>query len=131
MVGGLFFAGISFRSEAKTRRIANLLTITKNHRDLWADFYRRPDLGRVMNAAADLLKQPVTLDEEIFVKMVIFHTSSVFYAMKDDLVINQEGLRRDVSSFFSLPIPLAVWERVKVLQNDSFVAFVESCRNWK
>jgi hypothetical protein len=31
----------------------------------------------------------------------------------------------------SLPIPRAIWEKVKVVQNDDFVAFVESCRNWK
>jgi hypothetical protein len=40
-------------------------------------------------------------------------------------------LRRDVAQFFSLPIPRAVWEKTKVTQNDDFVAFVESCLNWK
>ena len=131
VVSGLFFTASSFRSEAKTRRVANLLTITKNHRDIWADFYRNPELARVLDVSADVAKQPVTRDEEIFVNLVILHLSSVFHALKDELVVNQEGLRRDVWSFFSLPITLAVWERAKVLQNDAFVAFVEQCRNWK
>ena len=131
VVGGLFFTAASFRSEAKTRRVANLLTITKNHRDIWADFYRNRKLARVLDVSADVAKQPVTRQEEIFVNLVILHLSSVFHALKDELVVNQEGLRRDVWSFFSLPIPVVVWERVKVLQNDAFVIFVEQCRNWK
>jgi hypothetical protein len=131
VIGGLFFTASSFHSEARTRRIANLLTITRNHREIWADFYRHPELARVLDASADIAKLPVTHEEEIFVNLVILHLNSVFYALKDELVTNQEGLRRDVWSFFSLPIPLTVWQRVKVLQNDSFVAFVEKCRNWK
>ena len=131
VIGGLFFTASSFRSEEKTRRIANLLTITKNHQDIWADFYRNPGLARVLDSSANVVKQPVTREEEIFVNLVILHLSSVFHALKDELVTNQEGLRRDVWQFFSLPIPQAVWNRVKVLQNDAFVAYVEACRNWK
>ena len=131
VVGGLFFTASSFRSETKTRRIANLLTITKNHREIWADFYHSPELARVLDTSTDLVKQPVTRQEEIFVNLVILHLSSVFHALKDELVNHQEGLRRDVWGFFSLPIPTAVWESTRALQNDSFVAFVEQCRNWK
>ena len=35
------------------------------------------------------------------------------------------GLRKDVERFLSLPIPRAVWEKVKDLQEESFVQFVE------
>jgi hypothetical protein len=88
-------------------------------------------LARVRDASADTTKQPVTAAERVFVIFVIFHMSSVFYAMSNQLVVKVEGLRRDIAQFFSLPIPRDVWEKVKVLQNDDFVAFVESCRNWK
>ena len=131
VVGGLLFTAFSLHSEAKTRRVANLLTITNNHRNIWADFYRNPGLARVLDAAADITKRPVTREEEIFVNLVILHTNSVFYATKDELVVKLEGLRRDVWWFFSLPIPIAVWERAKLVQNDAFVEFVDSCRNWK
>jgi hypothetical protein len=57
--------------------------------------------------------------------------SGAYQAMKNGLVIKQDDLRRDVSGFFSLPIPKAVWEKTKVMQNDDFVEFVEKCRNWK
>ncbi len=101
VVGGLVFTAASFRSEAKTRRVANLLTITKNHRDIWANFYRTQELARVLDASADVAKRFVTREEEIFVNLVILHLSSVFYAMKDELVIKLEGLRRDVWWFAS------------------------------
>lgn len=58
--------------------------------------------------------------------MVISHISSVYEALKDELVIKQEGLRRDVRSFFSLPVPKAVWQNAKLLQNQDFAAFIES-----
>ena len=60
--------------------------------------------------------------------MVVLHTSSVYEALKDELVTKQEGMRFDVGSFFSLPVPQAVWEKIKRFQNKDFVAFVEMCR---
>jgi hypothetical protein len=36
-----------------------------------------------------------------------------------------------MAQFFALPITREVWEKIKVLQNDEFVAFVEYCLNWK
>jgi len=67
----------------------------------------------------------------VFVTFVILHMSSVFHTMSDQLVVKVEGLRRDVAQFFALPVTREVWEKIKVLQNDEFVAFVKSCRNWK
>lgn len=131
IMGGLCFTAHSLRSETKTRRIANLLTITANHREIWKEFLNNPKLARVRDAGADTIKQPVTDAERVFVTFVVLHMSSVFHAMSDQLVVKVEGLRRDIAQFFSLPIPREVWEKIKVLQNDEFVAFVESCRNWK
>ena len=131
IIGGLLFTAHSLRSETKTRRIANLLTITANHREIWKVFLTDKDLARVRDASANTTRQPVTDAERVFVTFVILHMSSVFYAMSDQLVVKVEGLRRDIAQFMSLPIPREVWENIKILQNDDFVAFVESCRNWK
>lgn len=131
VIGGLFFTAFSLRSETKTRRIGNLLAITANHRELWEECIRRPELGRVLDASPDLAKQPITRAEELFVTMVVLHISSVYHALNDELVVKLEGLRRDVAQFLSLPIPRTIWEKVKALQNDDFVSFVEACQNWK
>jgi hypothetical protein len=126
IIGGLWFTAISLHSETKTRRIANLLTITANYREVWKEFFRSPELVRVIDPVANVAKKPVTPAEDFFVNMVISHTSSVYEALKDELLTQQEGLRRDVKSFFSLPVPKAVWTNTKLLQNQDFAAFIES-----
>jgi len=128
IIGGLFFTAVALRSDTKTRKIAHLLTITTNHREIWKEFFRHPELARVLDASADVASQPITPEEKEFVNFVILHLSSVYYAMRDELVITLEGVRRDAGSFLSLPIPQAIWEKTKVFQNDDFVAFVEECR---
>jgi hypothetical protein len=126
IIAGLWFTAVSLRSETKTRRIANLLLITANYREVWKEFFHSSELIRVIEPLADVSKQPVTPAEEFFVNMVISHTSSVYEALKDELLTEQEGLRRDVKSFFSLPVPKAVWFKTKLLQNQDFAAFIES-----
>lgn len=126
IIAGLWFTAFSLRSETRTRRVANLLTITANHREIWNEFLKNEKLARVRDAAADIRTQPITDAERVFVNLVIQHVNSVFYAMTDQLVVEYEGLRRDIAEFFSLPIPKAVWTRVKLLQNQDFAAFIES-----
>jgi hypothetical protein len=47
--------------------------------------------------------------------------------MRSGFFQKPEGLRKDIERFFSLPIPQAVWARVKSLQDAPFVKFVERC----
>ena len=126
IIGGLLFTAFSLRSETKTRRIANLLTITANHREVWKEFLNNPNLARICDTTADLTKQPVTDAERVFATLVILHMNSVYYAMSDQLVVEYEGLRRDIGRFISRPVPKAVWEKIKPFQNDDFVKFIES-----
>jgi ligand-binding SRPBCC domain-containing protein len=126
VVGGLWFTAVSLHSETKTRRIANLLTITANHREIWKEFLNNPKLARVCDATADIRKHPVTDAERIFTTLVILQMNTAYYAMSDQLVVEYEGLRRDVAQFFSRPVPKAVWEKIKQFQNDDFVKFIES-----
>ena len=124
---GSFWIGIvALRSEAKTRRVANLLTVTANYREIWKEYYANPQLARVLDVAANVKEKPVTPEEELFVGQIIFHISNVFYAMKDDLFVAQDGSRQDIAQFFSLPVPKAVWQRTKLLQNQDFAAFIDS-----
>jgi hypothetical protein len=127
IIGGLWFTAISLRSETKTRRIANLLTLTHNQRELLQVFYQNLELTRILDASADTASLPVNLGEKIYTSALIQHLSSAYRAMQSDLTVKPEGLRRDVHEFFELPIPKAVWEKIKRFQDRDFVAFVESC----
>ena len=132
-IGGLWAAVYALfdnakarREETKARKVANLLTITANHRELWKVPLLNPILARVVDPAADVKQQPVTPSEEIFMSMAISHASSTYEALKDELVTKQDGFRRDVRTYYSLPVPNAVWRGTKLLQNQDFAAFVES-----
>ena len=130
IIVSFLFAAVSLRSETKTRRIANLLTLTQSHRELWSGLIQRPELKRLLDPSADVSKTPITLEERIQVNLIILHLNSAFEAIKSGLVVKPEGLRKDVGWFFSLPIPRYVWEKMKALQNDDFAAFVERCTEY-
>jgi hypothetical protein len=126
IIGGLWFTAVSLHSETKTRRVANLLTITASHREMWKQFFKFPALTRVVDPSANVATNPITPAEELFVGLVISHLNSVFYASNDELVVKWEGVNRDVGQFFSLPIPKAVWQRTRPLQNLDFAAFIDA-----
>ena len=131
VIVALIFDGWAALTEAKTRKVANLINLTTNHREIWFTFLNDRELLRVRDPQATIETAPITLKEEIFTVAVVLHLASSFAAEKNHLTIKEEGLRLDVSNFFSQPIPEAIWEKVKQYYNDDFVAYVESCRQIK
>lgn len=127
VIGGLIFNGISIRSETKARRITNMLMTTQNHREIWSDYTRNPNVWRVLDPSARISTEKVTKAEEAFVSTVIQHINSVYQMMKDGLTIRPEGMGADISSLFSLPVVEAVWNKMKGFQDEDFVVFIEAC----
>jgi len=125
IVAGLVFTAISLRTDTKVQRVANLLDITKQHRDIWTQLFERPDLKRVIDPKADLKADPITSEEELFVGIVILHLSAAQEAIKQGMFAAPEGLQKDVRRFFSWPIPKAVWEKTKEFHDQDLVRFVE------
>lgn len=126
IVGGLFFSGYNSRKEAHARGIANLIAINSQYRQNWGVLYDRAKHGRVLNTDVDIFKKPISEEESIFVTILILHLGTAYQAMKQGEFISLEGLKNDIKSFFSLPIPKAVWQKSKPLQNRDFANFVES-----
>jgi len=124
--GGLLFTGIAVMLDARARRVGNLIQLTQQHRDLWERLYMQSELARILNPTADTVNSPVTVEEERFVIFLILHLSNTYYATRAGFYQKLHGLRKDIERFFSLPIPRAVWEKVKDLQDESFVRFVET-----
>ena len=124
--GGLLFTGIAVMLDARARRVGNLIQLTQQHRDLWERLYMQSELARILNPTADTVNSPVTVEEERFVIFLILHLSNTYYATRAGFYQKLHGLRKDIERFFSLPIPHAVWEKVKDLQDESFVRFVET-----
>ena len=127
VTSGFLLVGIAFLLEARARRVQNLIQLTQQHRELWERMYSQPELTRILDPDADLAKTGVTAEEEMFVVFIILHLSSTYYAIRSGFFQKPHGLRKDIERFFSLPIPRAVWERVKILQDAPFVKFVDQC----
>jgi len=124
---GVLLPSIALLLDARARRVGNLIQLTQQHRELWERMYVQPELARILDPGPDLAATPVTAPEEMFVTFLILHLSNSYYAIRSRVFQKPEGLRKDIELFFSLPIPRAVWEKVKILQDAAFAEFVENC----
>jgi hypothetical protein len=127
LAAGLVLIGVALLFDARVRRIANLIRLTEQHRDLWERMYLQPDLARIFDPDADPAGKAVTTHEETFVIFIILHLSTTYHAMRSGFFRKPQGLLNDIVRFFSLPVPHAVWGKVKSLQDAPFVKFVERC----
>jgi hypothetical protein len=127
IVAGLFFTAAALRLDEKTQRTANLIEITTQHRELWSELYTQPELARIRDVSVDLKSAPITPAETLFVSLLILHVNSAYQAMKNGMYMKPQGLQTDIQQCFSKPIPKAIWEQSKGLQDSDFVAFVEKC----
>src|SRR4051812_12304414 len=82
IVGSLLFAAYTTRKDEGARRIANSIAITDQYRNIWKEIYEHPKLVRVLEKDTDVEKQPVSIEEERFVTMLILHLGTVFRATK-------------------------------------------------
>ena len=129
ITGGLGCTAYTIWIDAKARIVSNRLAITKAHREIWSLTLTDPKLQRVRAVDSDLKKAPVSPAEELFVNFLINHLSSNFFAMKKGVLVTAEELELDISTFFSLPIPNAVWKNARPFQDKAFAAFVEAALN--
>ena len=126
IIAGFVFTSVSLQIDAKVRRIQNLLTLTEHHRDIWTTLYDRPEIAGLLAQDQLTKHRTPTSNEELFVTLVVLHLNTVFQALKQRMFTKPAGLQRDVHWFFNLPIPHSVWNKLKVLQDDDFVQFVEA-----
>lgn len=129
IIGGLLYTGLGFWKDVKERRISNTLAITQAHHELWAPYYKRPELARVVDPSADVVATPVTLKEETFVLELLVHLQTSREVSPARTESATEAVHRDIRRVFSLPIPRAVWEKEKALQDREFVEFMEAVLN--
>jgi hypothetical protein len=74
----------------------------------------------------NLKVEPASEREELFINTLIVHLSTAYRAMKNGEFVRLEGLKADVKSFFSLPIPRMVWGKVRPFHDKDFVDFIQS-----
>lgn len=110
IVAGLLFTGYAASRDNRSRKIENLLSIHDSHRTIWLQIFDDPQLLRILKPNARLAQKPVTLEERIFVNLIILHLTGVLAAMRLKVMEKPAGLDRDLKEFFALPIPAEVWK---------------------
>lgn len=125
IIGGLLFTGIALHRDSRARRVENLFTITQHHRELWRMGAENPSLARVLIPERDVLNEPPSPQERLFVRSLILHLGTVYRAIKLDEILQPQGLEGDVRSFFLKPVPRLVWGDEKRFQDHDFVVYVE------
>ena len=116
IIASLLFSAYTTRKDERARRIGNLIAVNDEYRHIWREFYGEPKLARVLKRDVDLNKEPISDEEWLFVKVLILHLDTVRRAIKAKMFVKIEGLRQDVRDLFALPIPKAVWEKIKPFQ---------------
>jgi hypothetical protein len=127
IIAGLGFTAASFREDTKSRRLTNLLVLTGGHREIWSRLIERRELAPVLDATVDVRAAPPALPEEVFINHLIQHLAATYRAIESGLLLRPEQLQRDIRRFFSLPIPLAVWQQQRLLLDEDFARLVEDC----
>lgn len=127
IVGGLIFTSISIRQSTKARKASDLLTLTREHRELWNEIYSRQELARILRTDVDLVALPIKTDEEHFLNEVIVHFQMGWHLATKSSFLTLDAMRADVKNFFNLPIPRKVWQETKMSRDPKFVSFVEKC----
>jgi hypothetical protein len=128
IVGSLLFAGLELRHVQKTQRVTNLLEITKQHRQIWSEPIKRPELLRILQADVDLEIRPLITSEALFATFLINHLNVSFQARKEKMYASEDAVHKDIKWIFSLPIPKAVWEKLREFQDPEFLKYVEANR---
>jgi hypothetical protein len=129
LAGGLLLTAYTIHKDARARQISNLIALNERHDDIWRTFYERPQLARVLKHEVDLKEHPISDEEWLFVKMLFIHLDTVRRTANAGMFIQIRGIRNDLQTFINLPIPSAVWKKLKPFQDEDFVTFVDGCLN--
>jgi hypothetical protein len=127
IVAGLLFTAKTISRDQKDRRTGKLLALGEQHRELWSEAVRNPDLCRIFLEDVDLKTSPVTLREEEFLNVVIYHFNTGWELAKLGDLLSMEVFALDARTFFSRPIPNEVWRHSRFRRDPAFVAYIERC----
>jgi hypothetical protein len=126
IVLGLVFAGLSLRKDNRGRRLANLLSLKAEHRELWNVIHDKPEFARILKSEVDLATEAMTPQEEIFLRQMIVHFAVSWELLRDGTPFDIGAFRRDAGHIFSLPLPNLAWQRALAAQNPEFARFINN-----
>ena len=125
IVSSILLTSAALRSQAVSQNLGHYLTLVADHRELWSEAHRRPDLARIFRADVNLKVEPMTTAEEEFLNLAIEHFATGWLMARGTRFLHLQGLAADAATFFSRPLPRCAWDRTKHARDPRFVRFVE------
>ena len=125
IIGGFALTALSLRRDTKWRKRAEVIALAEQHRELWSEVHRRPELTRILESGVDLITKPISLAEEEFLNLVIIHFHTGWQLAREGGPLTLKTFKKDVCKFFCLPVPRSVWEQSKTARDPGFVRFVD------
>lgn len=125
IVAGFWFTAAGYRRDVLARKTSDLLALTQEHRELWSEAHRRPDLARIFRNEVDLVASPVTTAEQEFLNLVFVHFETGWHLAKQGVATPLAVLTLDVQGFFRLPVVREVWDELRWSRNPAFVKYVD------
>jgi hypothetical protein len=125
VIGSLWIGIFKANRENERSEREGLERMAERHGRLWAQMFAQPSLHRILHEDADISKEPLTIDEEGYINLVMAHFLHAWRLAKRGSLIRLDELAKDVRGFFPLPLPRYVWEKSKKDRNTEFVEFVE------
>ena len=92
-------------------------SVDESYERVWSKHNGNPALARITEDSVDLKAQPITLEEERFVLLLLNHLTSTVKAIHLGKYEKPDGMEADVTSFFSKPIPNAVVRKFFTMQS--------------
>ncbi len=105
------------------------LVLAEQHRDLWSELNRRPELQRIREREIDLVSKPIAPAETEFLNLAFVHFYTGWLLAKRRALPTLEALSADVGGFFSLPLPHSAWKETRQSRDPKFVRFIDECLN--
>ena len=125
IVFALIVSALALRAIVRTNRAAAALDIANSHRQLFLEALKDPELARVLEDDAEAASVAITPKERLFTTLLFIHIYTVFRLHKEKLLSMPREWYTDIAEFALLPVPRAVWEDVRRVQDKEFVRFVE------
>ena len=125
IIGSGLLTTAAFHRETRARKLGYFLSLAQQHRELWNEAHRRPELARIFQREADLVANPVSVAESEFLNLVIVHFHTGWLFAKDTAFLDHETIATDARTFFTLPLPLAVWNTTRAARDPKFIRFME------
>lgn len=117
---------IQITRNVTANRIANLLAVTKNHREIWSMLMDRDELHEIMMTSSKIRKaNELSTEQRLFLNFLLLHMAAAFASTRSGLLTRNKSVSTDVGELMSLPAPFAFWSEQKRFHHKPFARFVD------